>query len=202
MKSTTSCPIQLSLAPSEFVPQLWQDFCALFATEQAALENLGSVPLKWSATMAQVDIKRRFSESDEDAQAVQRGTISDQIEETVRSALLSGRLVATGLQPPSMTRVEIAGCLWADLKFAFQKNSAANSGFAFTHVEIIPGVGDPASRTAACQAWLKEQPRQPKKTLKAGAMARVPGLTTREYSAAFTAAFATKLGRPGNPEEI
>jgi hypothetical protein len=189
-------PIPLRAALPLLLPELWNSFCAKFRTEESALQDLDSDAQQFLTAMAELDVMNGRDVGGTSTQQAARGALSKRIVDLMRDMLVSGHLTATGMQPGSLARIEIPAELWTDLKFDFAQGTAVNSHFSFLYIQVATNLGSRETRIAACQAWLKSQPRQAKKILEPAAIAEFPGLASREYSAAYAAAYNTKPGRP------
>jgi hypothetical protein len=71
--------------------------------------------------------------------------------------LLAGKVVATGIQPPSLARIELPREFWSSLNLSFANDSAADKNFSVTNIQITRGEGGHESLIADCVAWLKSQ---------------------------------------------
>lgn len=131
-----------------------------------------------------------------------RSKFDEELVGAIRSRLIERQLIATALQPPSLDRIEIPASLWADLEMRFAKNSASNSDFRFTNIEVRHASDDTEGRVAACEAWLKNQPRSKREALLQQAISAIPGLKHREFDSAYKAVFGAQRGRPKNHAEI
>lgn len=194
--------MSLSQLPGEILPDLWRAYCDLSASEADAIASLNTRGVRWLAATGKVDVDQGRDVDGQSARAVERGKIDGQIVETIRQQLVTRQLVATGLQPPALNRVEIPGSLWTDLDPDFAQNSAANSHYAFTHIEVQSTRDDSTARIEACKEWLMKQVRRTKTELRHDAFSHIPGLKSREFDAAYQAVFKTRRGRPHkNPQK-
>lgn len=194
----TSASFPLSAAPRLLAPDLWEKFCGHFQTEESALQSLNSNPRRFLSTMAQSAVRAGQDVDGTSACSVENFERGEEILALVRKAFCGETWLATALHPPSLQRAEIPPCLWSDLSPDFSLSRAKNQDFTFTHVEIHRAVGEPEDRIARCRAWLEQQPRRSKKIMLLAAKDFIPGLLTREFSAAYSAAYDTRVGRPPN----
>ena len=197
MTLPVTCSISLGAAPRILAPELWDNFCSGYPNEETALENLGSGPLQFLTTMAEVEVMAGRDFDGTNALQAAHGALGKQIVDMIRDMLVADQLKATAMQPPSLERFDIPACLWTDLDPQFARDTASNKhgDYKFTHIELTL----PTTRIAECQAWLAGHPRQEKKVFESITLAKFPGLTTREYNAAYKAAFDIKVGRPRKP---
>ena len=186
----------LSVVPRTIFPNLWEDYCRLFASERAAIENLGSEAGRWLAMMSEISFSRGEGDPGVDAELAARGKLDQELVGAIRLRLIERQLIATALQPPSLDRVEIPASLWGNLEMGFAENFASNADFKFTHIEVRLASDITEGRVTACEAWLKNRPRSKRKTLLDEAVVAIPGLKHREFTSAYAAVFGNKRGRP------
>lgn len=192
----TSASFPLSDAPRLLVPELWAEFCSHYSTEQEALHRLSSQLQNYFMTVDTITIKDGQDFDGKAARTVENIERGRQIVALVKEAFRSKQWVATAFQPPALQRVEISPGLWSDLKPIFKLSRAENQDYTFTLIEIYKAVGEREDRVARCRAWLEQQPQRQKKIMLPAAQAHISGLVTREFDAAYSAAYKTKPGRP------
>jgi hypothetical protein len=146
--------------------------------------------------MAQIAIRAGRDTDGKSACSVENFERGEEMLALVREAFRGEKWLATALHPPSLQRVEITPCLWSDLSLDFSLSRAKNQDFTFTHIEIHRATAEREERVARCREWLEQQPRRPKKVMLQDAKVHIPELLSREYNAAYRAAYNTKVGRP------
>ncbi|MDA8048579.1 MAG: hypothetical protein M0002_00955 [Rhodospirillales bacterium] len=125
-----------------------------------------------------------------------------------KARLTAGELVATGIQPPSVTRGTIPAELWDTLQPDFVHSAASGAGFTFVAIRVAES--EAASQRddviGECIAWLQARRQTHGEELKKGlwplASSRFAArLTTRSFDLAYSAVYQRTRGRPRGTAE-
>lgn len=193
--------VQLAEAPAAFLPEQWMRFRAAYLDDRRALDDLSNDALQWIGFYAGRAMRDQRDFDGMGAETVARAELAKEIISVMQRMLSEGALVATGMQPPGLERVDIPQDLWAGLKLGFADNSARDTNFSFAHIRVSRAPLDPGERVRRCVAWLTEQDDRTKKIVKLGALDKISGLTTREFNDAYKIAFNSSVGRPRKTTE-
>jgi hypothetical protein len=195
----------LEEAPEHFFDQDgWSEFVSGCGSRQPALrqishpEDSSFVAARQKAAEQLTPVGARARELERIAQLGQR-LVADFL-----ARLISGKLTATGMAPPSPERIGIPAELWPKLVPNFEAGTAEGSRYFFTHIcitdacDVAPTEVGVVKRIAA---WLTNRLEQHgdelKKTLLHAAREEfAEEFTNRAFDAAYREIYRRKRGRP------
>jgi hypothetical protein len=188
--------VRLAGAPAAFLPDHWARFRQNYIDDQRAVDDLSNNAIQWIGYYAGEAVRQQRDVDGRGAETVARAQLAADIVAAMLRMLRDGVLVATGIQPPNLERVEVPQELWASLKLGFADDSAQDNNFSIAHVRVSRAPLDSSARVRVCVDWLRNQADRTKKVLKPAALDEIPSLTTREFDAAYAVVFSSPVGRP------
>jgi hypothetical protein len=145
------------------IPDDWNEFVSGCGSRQAALHRISVAEDGYYALF-----RRQVAEQPTPAGASAReagriAQLGQLMVERFRETLITRQRVATGLQPPAITRIEIPNELWSKLLPNLEDGTAEGGGYAFAHVRVIEAT-DPALAVPEIvlrmAAWLAKRREQ------------------------------------------
>jgi hypothetical protein len=197
--------IALPAVPEQFFDQdKWKELISRRGGREKALHRISN-PDPGALVAIRRQVGEQQSADGERAREEERiYRVGQSLVEEFRAQLISGKCVATGLQPPSIERATIPPELHRDLIYSFEHGVAKGGGYIFRHVQIVknPGIEHQKSDVSASMvSWLvdrrAQQGEELKKTLLDSAHREFGDqCTTRAFDAAYRRVYGRKRGRP------
>jgi hypothetical protein len=200
--------IPLKNVPDHFFDlERWNELAAAHGRE-GALESI-SRPEPGLLTYYRMEVAKLNSADAAKARQQQRlFELGQSLIRDFKAMLVKGQLNATGIQPPSIERVQIPSELWAELTPDFERETAVSQHYRFLRVSISVAKDDADKEVdlvQRCTEWLRGRKTtngvELKKILRADAEKRFgAAVTVRMFDEAYRLVYRRTRGRPRGPQ--
>jgi hypothetical protein len=189
--------VPLCDAPENFMDvEKWQSVLAQSESRDLALRELRVRPAFLTFYMDDTDPHNVSEETRVEGELL---IAREALVLAFKAQLLSGDILASGINVATGERRDIPPELWSDLEIHFADNVAVTASLKFSHVRLnaVPAKDTLISQVAEyMRTYADEHGRSERKVLKGIMEKAFPNIKAREFDEAYRMAFGKSVGRP------